>query len=211
MNNNFNYPFHNLENTDLQHLFNNCDLFDMFSFNTLPFSKIDNCELNSVCNDDNFFGSQHCQYFSPEEIRENTNCINKLSFLSINIRSLNGNFNKLESLINELQFNPSVICVSETWLNSNRHFIYSLKGYDFVNKPGNNQAGGTSIFIKSDLHHNIITSLDMKIPNCEDLWLEITLPNNRKLIIGSIYRHPTYNFSIFQDKLLSNIETKNKI
>ena len=53
-------------------------------------------------------------------------------------------------------------------------------------------AGGAAISVAKPL---ITQQLNFKInyKYCEDVWVEITLQNNRTLIIDSIHRHPLYN------------------
>ena len=39
----------------------------------------------------------------------------------------------------------------------------------------------------------------MSAPNCENLWVEVFLYKNKSSIFGTIYRHPSYNISNFND------------
>ena len=132
-----------------------------------------------------------------------------LSVLSINIRRLNKNFIKLELLLDQLKFKPDIISVGETWINHKKTFLYSLKGYNFIDEPC--KAGGVAFFIKSSIEYNVLNSFKLNVKECEELWLELSLFNNKKLVIASIYRHPDYNFTEFQQRFLSVIETLNKL
>ena len=87
------------------------------------------------------------KYISPKDFKTKFFNGRAVSLLSINIRSLNGNFNKLESLLDNLEFKPDVISVSETWIGARRSFIYSLEGYNFVFSPCDGKSGGTGFFI----------------------------------------------------------------
>ena len=136
---------------------------------------------------------------------------NNISVLSINIRSLNANFSKLELLLDQLKFKPDIISVGETWINHNKIFLFSLKGYNFINKPCDGKAGGAAFFIKSNIQYNILNNFELNLNGCEDLWLELLLSNNKKLIIASIYRHPDYNFTEFQQNFICAIEKLNKL
>ena len=180
------FPFHSLENDELNSLF------------------IDNQDNNHI----NKFksGNSNYEYLNPSELGENMGHRHNFTFLNLNIRSLNKNIGKLELLLQEINFNPSVIFITETWLSNNKTFIYSLKNYNYISKPGINKSGGTGLFIRTDLNYNIITNLQLNIENCEDLWVELQLNSNTKITLGSIYRHPTHNFNSFKNKLLNNIE-----
>ena len=200
------FPFYSLDNVNLQNIFNDCSILKAFFSKLLPFSNIENFELVSLQNND---GHTFPIYISPSEAQEGFDCCNKLSVLNVNIRSINANFHKLEILLNQMKFSPAIICLSETWLNEKKPFLYSLRGYDFYSRPGCNRAGGTAMFIKSELDHKIINNLELKLSRCEDLWAEITLSENNKITIGSIYRHPSYDFNQFQNKLIANFEHLN--
>ena len=149
------------------------------------------------------------KYTSPKEIVKCIDIRGSFSFLNINIRSLNKNFEKLEILLNRLNFSHTLICVTETWLTANKPFLYSLPNYDFVNKTGANQAGGTCIFVKSEIDYKIMPNLELNVPDCEDIWLKLSLSKYNIMVFGSVYRHPVYDFTYFQDKLLANIELLN--
>ena len=201
------YPFQSLSNIDLHDLFENCDYITPYLHKLLPFHNITDEELQ-ILSKQIFFEipDSNVAYINPSRVLMQFDCNNKFSTLTINIRSLNKNFFKLEILLRELNFNPSVIIVNETWVTSNRPFLYHLNGYDFINTPSNSRAGGTGVFIKSDINFTVRTDLNLKISNCEDLWVEITLATNNKLIIGSIYRHPSHNFTEFQDRFMCQLE-----
>ena len=197
------FPFHTLNNAELQSLFNSCELMNIFYNKLLPFSSLSNCALKLLYEHD------YSQYIDPPDVQKSLKTKNKISILNINIRSLNKNFEKLEILISQLNFRPTIISVNETWLEKDKPFLYSLQGYDFLSKPGTCRAGGTSIFIKSEINYKLLEHFNMNLTNCEDLWIEVTLSFNNKFIFGSIYRHPTYNITDFQDKLIKNIEKLN--
>ena len=121
----------------------------------------------------------------------------RLSILTLNIRSLNANFHRLKLLLTKLGFNPTIIIVSETWINDQKPFLYSLENYIFINKPGENRGGGAGIFLQKNLDYNTIENLNLSVPNCEDLWIKLNLPLNKTLYISSIYRHPSSDSKTF--------------
>ncbi len=186
--------------------------------NSLPFHTEDNFSLNSFFNDtynihnsllvntDNLTTLDSDLYMSPKAFKNNYHNEKCLSVLSINIRSLNKNFDRLESLICRLGFEPDIISVNETWINDNKGLIYSLKGYSFIFTPCDGMVGGTGFFIKSSINFSIVNDISINLDNCEDKWIKISLPNNNNLIIGSIYRHPSYLFRNFETRLVNIIE-----
>ena len=64
--------------------------------------------------------------------------------------------------------------------------LYQLKGYKILRADRISHAGGAAIFIKSNIHHNII----LKSPNDSDmeyLFIEISAADS-KILIGTVYR-----------------------
>ena len=67
--------------------------------------------------------------------------------------------------------------------------LYQLKGYKILRADRISHAGGAAIFIKSNIHHNII----LKSPNDSDmeyLFIEISAADS-KILIGTVYRPKT--------------------
>ena len=177
------YPFSTVESNDLFVLFNNK------STSLTP----NNLNPNSDCE----YGDEKC--ISPHEIKNLASIYrNGLSVLSLNIRSLNKNIDRLEIILNEADFTPDVVCITETWINDKKPFLYSLKGYSFVNQPCPGRAGGSGIFIKNGIQFNIIKQFQFNLEHCDDIWVELFLSKSLKFIVSSIYRHPSYNFHNFQ-------------
>ena len=195
------HPFGNLNNDELITLFDNPCLSSNSTCNVNA-KKIDITSLNNISNS---------PYVCPDDFMGKFYKSNNLSVLSINIRSLNKNFIKLELLLDQLKFKPDIISVGETWINHKKTFLYSLKGYNFIDEPCDGKAGGVAFFIKSSIEYNVLNSFKLNVKECEELWLELSLFNNKKLVIASIYRHPDYNFTEFQQRFLSVIETLNKL
>jgi len=56
------------------------------------------------------------------------------------------------------------------------------------------------MFVRDDVKFSLIESYKLTINGCENLWTEIKLQNNKKIIFGMIYRHPTTNIKDFHKK-----------
>ncbi len=185
------FPFSNLTCIDFRFLFevknNDCP-----SFKTL---KNHSSEPDSL-------------FVSPTKVKDDV-CADNLSVLSINIRSLNKNFIKLETLLAELQFKPDIITVAETWIDKTKDFLFLLKDYNFINKACAGRAGGAGIFIKANIEFKELNEFEINLENCESKMVEITLSNRKKLVIGSVYRHPGYQFTDFKNCFLSTIDSLN--
>ena len=110
------------------------------------------------------------------------------------------------TFLHELSFSPDIIGITETWLSKDKPFLHSLNGYSFIHKPCEGRAGGAGIFIRSDLQYEKRDDLCLDLNKCDDIWIELLLRNNKKLVIGTIYRNPSYNFQDFQKKLSLSTE-----
>ena len=204
------FPFNLLNNTEFSSLYDNCEITNSYYNSLLPFHYIRNHALKSLFKSDHYsMMKQSRNYIDPVEVQKQINFKNNFTVLNINVRSLNKNFNKLEILLSQLNFTPSIIIVTETWIDDNRPLLHCLRGYDFINEPANGVVGGAGMFIKSEINYNKLTTLNLNLTACENLWIEISFSANKKLIIGSIYRHPGHRIQDFQDKLLSNIQSFN--
>ena len=152
----------------------------------LPFTNISNNNLISLfCSNNNSLNSSvssplitssdsNYKYLSTSQVKQHIPNCGNFTFLNVNIRSLNTNFTKLDMLLQQLEFNPDVICVTETWLNDNKPLLYSLDNYNFLNEPYSGRAGGVGFFIKTGIQHN---KIDLKLIHCDNTWSEINLSN----------------------------------
>jgi hypothetical protein len=69
----------------------------------------------------------------------------------------------LLNLLATTKIKPSVIAVSETWLNSNNQDIFQIDGFKFVSKSrmGLKTGGGVGLYISNDF--NIVVRDDLSI------------------------------------------------
>lgn len=106
--------------------------------------------------------------------------------LTLNIRSLNHNFDELQVLLVRLDLEFDVIVLTECWLNGNKG-VPSLLNYKAVSTERNfNQNDGVVIYIKNQLTFNTYEPNNIKDANC----LVTTLGMEYAII--SIYRPPSY-------------------
>ena len=156
--------------------------------------QVDN-KIKSLLNDLNsgLVDSKYCSQAEANII--NKKC--KFSLLCVNIRSLNANFDKLNELLTNYDILPDIIAISETKLKLLQVYNAKLSGYHFYHKGTTTRWGGVGLFIKESLSISICKEFDLNIPNCEDMWIQLDLGNNKKCIVGVIYRHPKQKLSEF--------------
>jgi len=52
-----------------------------------------------------------------------------------------------------------------------------------------------------------LTEIKLKCDRCEDVWIELKINNNKNLIVGSMYRHPSNVFKQFENEFINIIKT----
>ena len=85
----------------------------------------------------------------------------------------------------------------------------SLPGYDYVCKTSETKSGGVAFFILSNVNYVVREDLNFIVNDCENLWIEINC-QDKKTVLGVIYRHPRYNYSDFQSKFKETIFNLNR-
>ena len=138
--------------------------------------------------------------------------------MSFNIQSLPSKFTEFQEFISNFNVNrcsPDIILLQENW-NLQNPDLFHIPGYSpliFKSRSNNVQGGGVGMYFKEKIRFNILHEKCIFIDRIfESIFAEVWLPNNKKIIIGTIYRpnvnHPTFTsgeqFSQFID-LFSNL------
>ena len=137
--------------------------------------------------------------------------VNKLSFININCRSLQHNFDALSVLMMSLRMQFSIIGVSETWLRdeNSQYSLCNLDNYEFV---GNNRklgrGGGVGIFIRKDIHFKRRTDLDINGSFLESIFIEIERFSS-SILICVMYRPPSQPVDNFLMSLVNVFDVVN--
>ena len=126
-----------------------------------------------------------------------------LSLLSLNIQSLPSKFTEffdLITLMTKSNCNPDILCLQEIWKISDP-LPFSIPGYQpliFTSRQ-NSQGGGVGIYLKNGISFKHLPALSIFIEKLfESIFIEITLSNGKKIIIGSIYRSNTQYSNLTQ-------------
>ena len=137
-----------------------------------------NSLLDDLDPDNNLFKSNSdCIYYNEDSFKELVNskqlASNGMSVMHLNIRSAPKNIACLENYLKCLNFDFTVIGLSETWHNENTVKIYEIKDYYSISKfRSDRKGGGVSLYIKSTLEW-----LDVLILNYVVLMLSVSLLN----------------------------------
>lgn len=146
-----------------------------------------------------------CNYKCIEEFNLiHDNCEN-FTVLQINCRSLIKNANNIAMFINSLQIRPSVICLSETWLDNDANGLYEMNGYTFLSHCRiNKRGGGVAMYIRNNLVFADITDLyNFNSDTFECMIAEIggNVNSMSKIVVVSLYRPPGADLQSFASEL----------
>ena len=172
--------FNSLGDSKEPYFCNNC-LHDIIPFQKLTHSEFAdlyqiaqievNKEINHVLNSLDAHGTS--EYVKAYEIKKSFYKANFISVIHANIRSLAKNFYQLEELLHEMQVQPDIIVVTETWLEPSRTKRVTLPGYNFFhtdaltaspNETG--LAGGVGMYVKSSINATVRDQFRLELPGC---------------------------------------------
>ena len=179
-------------------------------FENLTFDPF-NCESilpnNNQDPDENIFESfNDCSYFTPNELKvtldKNISKQKSFSIISLNIRSMNKNFEEFRSFITELNYEFSVITLSETWCldDPRNESLYKLNNYTSIHQArrGGRNGGGTCIFIHNSLKFKNRPDLCVNNNDIESLSIEVINENAKNITVNVTYRQPARNIQVFE-------------
>ena len=135
----------------------------------------------------------------------------------INIRSMKANLTSFEICLQNLEFQFSVIGITETWLSDSNSDLYTIDGYNFIETHRTERSGGgVGIFLRSNILYQRRPDITLNNGLSEYIFIEIDkdlFNKNRNIIIGVIYRPPNTDLELFNDdinELLDNLEREHK-
>ena len=116
---------------------------------------------NSLCDEEKTIS---CKYYNIEKFNKAKFKKDKyLSFLHLNIASLQAHIDELKILLQLLNFEFDVIGISETKLIKNEEPVIniSLPNYTYVHTPSEAQKGGTLLYISNRLTYKLREDLQI--------------------------------------------------
>ena len=208
-------PFFNCSSFAISHLFQTPknNLLEMLKNNSFSNNMI---KLVNGFSKDNYT----CNYYNEGNINElaKKHSINSLKVFHLNIDSFDKNSTELVSILECLNFNFDIICLTEV-RETSREIIEEVfpEYHIFLDNP-NSAKGGVALLLRKNKFNNIIelepsTGFNLKglcyCHQCktENKWLRFNI-NNQSVILGGIYRHPKGDIQHFNDSIknvISNI------
>lgn len=115
----------------------------------------------------------------------------------MHIRSINKNYEELLILLQEIDYSPEIIELTETRevLNLNMFNIENYESYHIG--KGVTQNDGVIIYVKNEIYH---TATIQKIGNSKVLSINITT-NENEIKLCAIYRSPKINTELFIENI----------
>ena len=187
---------------------------------THPHDK-DHDFFSTDIDDTNFSIRRNFDYYDVDTFRNRSSLWDKSKSLSIvhtNICSLQANIDHLEDLIHDMDHSFDIIALTETWNPEGKQKDFSpkrLEGYlDYCGTGGSSLKGGCGFYIKETFTPIPRKDLEFKISEpdkqTESCWLELVNEGGPNVLVGVIYRHPSRNNHLFQEKLKCVLKKVNK-
>ena len=117
----------------------------------------------------------------------------------MNLRSLSLNYDELCSLLVELKLPFDIIGITETKEQWGKGFLtnVSMSGYGVYSQPSKSSAGGTAIYVRSNLSHRLRPDLSALEEEFETVWVEIENIKSKNILCCCAYRHPNTDTNKF--------------
>ena len=135
--------------------------------------------------DDVSYSNINCKYFDIDEFcASKFDSCDSFSTLHLNIASLNAHFDEFSTMLNLLDFNFSVIGLTETRIKHgvNSTIPITLNGYNYEHTPTESQCGGALLYLSEKLNYKPRNDLLMYKPKLlESVFVEILCPKNQTL------------------------------
>ena len=116
----------------------------------------------------------------------------------INIASLQNKMHEIQILIKDSP-KLDILGITEARLSHHDSSLFQISGYTLIRKDAT-FVGDTGIvlYVKSDLSQFCKRRDDLETIGVESIWLELKIPGNKPLLLGTIYRNPNKNLSLWE-------------
>ena len=126
-----------------------------------------------------------CDYYTVDEFNSKVKCIDNLSLIHLNVRSLKTNFISMQRYLDVIQFEFDIIAVSESWLNDHDDLTqFCLEGYEIVNMNRiNKRGGGVLLYISNRIEYSVVNCLSHAVEDIiEIITVELQMDTAKNII-----------------------------
>ena len=177
--------------------------------------------LSNIANLDHFDIESHVShninfdYFDVHDFHNNselTSLKNSLSFLHCNVRSLQANYDKLIDLLACLNFEFSIIGLSEIKFQIGKENCMNtaMKDYSFISQSSATAAGGVGFYINNKLNFSERDDLSKSTDQFESSWIELKDSRGKTFLCAVFYRHPSGDMRLFFNDYFETIDKVTK-
>ena len=136
------------------------------------------------------------------------------SAFHLNIASMSKHFDKLQTLLAQLNMNFNFIGISESRNTTDEEILapstereqdFPITDYKKFFTPTESSAGGVSLYVSKSLvpvPRKDLDSICYLAKNLESIFVEIPRPAQTNLVVGTIYRHPCMSIDSFNTDFL---------
>jgi len=166
------------------------------------------CLINDAIAENDVSDTISCQCYNSGHFIEYTKQLTTKDLFMVlsNVTSLNKNLCDLQQYLSELYYEPDIIAISETIINSTNSHLpdHQMHGYTFFHCDSTTKAVGVDAYIKNTIDAKHIHDLSKSFDGCESLWIEVGF-NKENAIVGVVYRHPHSDMSVFQESIMQTL------
>ena len=170
------------------------------------FQELNDFENNKISEINN-----ECKYYTKICLDETHHFL----VLHMNVRSMKNKMDDIENFLSRLDISWDVICISETWLKDDIAHLFEIEKYNCLASCRQiGEGGGTAIYVHE--RHEVVERRDLESTEIETTFLQLKVNKGitRNIIIGVIYRPPTFSnfeFLTYMEKVLDLIENEKKV
>ena len=158
---------------------------------------------------------ESCQYTALGDLNVRHPINSNLLVVHVNIRSLPKNFDALERFVHSFAFKPHIILVTETWLDDAISASFNLDGYNFETSSQPDPRGkGSAVYIDNTIVYSRRKDLESHIHQHQSIFVEFKPTQSRTIVLGSVYRSPSFPSPQFVDYLeetLTKVNSEHKL
>ena len=168
-------------------------------------------ELNDIdpdlCYYNQLIGNLNSEYYSEHtfQLLSSNTTPSAFSIIHSNVRSFFANGSELCNLMNVCNHHFSLICLTETWLNSFNYDYAVIPNYNHICRfRSDKSGGGVSIYVDKRLDFVERNDLSSMTSTLEAVFMEIdksAVKADRNIVVGCIYRPPKSSITEFNDSL----------
>ena len=168
--------------------------------------------LNDFDIDENIISTINSKYYSVDEINKVQLDKQHFPVFHTNIRGLSKHHDTLHTQFGMINIPFDVMGISETKERIDNEFTTNveLEGYSMYSQPSKSLCGGCTIYVNSQLDHQVRIDLSVLEEEYETIWVESNNKKDKNFLCCCLYRHPSGDITKFIDHMTSILQKLQK-